>query len=150
MHAERERERERGRRRERGERRGGGEERERNTKPNVHGYCAMLICFHFQLKHLSTHAHAHAHAGIVDRLDMCRYCSETTHAHVVLVLTRVLCVCSVSYSGQCFSSEAWGGRSANRGQCAQACRMPYGLVSYTLSLSLILTTPAALFFTIRW
>ncbi len=31
-------------------------------------------------------------------------------------------------SGQCFSSEAWGGRSANRGQCAQACRMPYGLV----------------------
>jgi hypothetical protein len=34
----------------------------------------------------------------------------------------------VSYSGQCFSSEAWGGRSANRGQCAQACRMPYGLL----------------------
>ena len=34
----------------------------------------------------------------------------------------------VSYSGQCLSSEAWGGRSANRGQCAQACRMPYGLV----------------------
>jgi putative protease len=34
----------------------------------------------------------------------------------------------VSYSGQCFSSEAWGGRSANRGQCAQACRLPYNLV----------------------
>lgn len=34
----------------------------------------------------------------------------------------------VSYSGQCLSSEAWGGRSANRGQCAQACRMPYGLI----------------------
>ncbi len=34
----------------------------------------------------------------------------------------------VSYSGQCFSSEAWGGRSANRGQCAQACRLPYRLV----------------------
>lgn len=31
----------------------------------------------------------------------------------------------VSYSGQCFSSEGWGGRSANRGQCAQACRLPY-------------------------
>jgi U32 family peptidase len=31
----------------------------------------------------------------------------------------------VAYSGQCFSSEAWGGRSANRGQCAQACRLPY-------------------------
>lgn len=34
----------------------------------------------------------------------------------------------VSYSGQCFSSEAWGGRSANRGQCAQACRLPYDIV----------------------
>lgn len=34
----------------------------------------------------------------------------------------------VSYSGQCYSSEAWGGRSANRGQCSQACRMPYGLI----------------------
>ena len=34
----------------------------------------------------------------------------------------------VSYSGQCFSSEAWGGRSANRGQCAQACRLSYQLV----------------------
>ena len=26
------------------------------------------------------------------------------------------------------SSEAWGGRSANRGQCAQQCRMPYALL----------------------
>ena len=34
----------------------------------------------------------------------------------------------VSYSGQCFSSEAWGGRSANRGQCAQACRLDYDLI----------------------
>jgi U32 family peptidase len=34
----------------------------------------------------------------------------------------------VAYSGQCFSSEAWGGRSANRGQCAQACRLPYELI----------------------
>src|SRR5690606_29073983 len=30
--------------------------------------------------------------------------------------------------GQCFSSEAWGGRSANRGKCAQACRLPYELI----------------------
>jgi len=34
----------------------------------------------------------------------------------------------VSWSGQCLSSEAWGGRSANRGQCAQACRLPYELM----------------------
>jgi U32 family peptidase len=35
----------------------------------------------------------------------------------------------VAYSGQCLTSEALGGRSANRGECAQACRMPYGLIS---------------------
>lgn len=34
----------------------------------------------------------------------------------------------VAYSGQCLSSEAWGGRSANRGQCAQACRLPYEMI----------------------
>lgn len=34
----------------------------------------------------------------------------------------------VSWSGQCLTSEAWGGRSANRGQCAQSCRLPYDLV----------------------
>ena len=35
-----------------------------------------------------------------------------------------LCVC---YSGQCFMSSMIGGRSANRGLCAQACRLPYTL-----------------------
>jgi putative protease len=34
----------------------------------------------------------------------------------------------VAYSGQCLTSEALGQRSANRGECAQACRMPYQLV----------------------
>lgn len=36
-----------------------------------------------------------------------------------------LCVC---YSGQCLMSSMIGGRSANRGLCAQACRLPYRLV----------------------
>jgi U32 family peptidase len=35
----------------------------------------------------------------------------------------------VAYSGQCLTSEALGGRSANRGECAQACRMPYDLLA---------------------
>ena len=35
-----------------------------------------------------------------------------------------LCIC---YSGQCFMSSLVGGRSANRGRCAQACRLPYEL-----------------------
>ncbi len=34
----------------------------------------------------------------------------------------------VSYSGQCYLSYALGGRSGNRGQCAQPCRRPYRLV----------------------
>ena len=34
----------------------------------------------------------------------------------------------VAYSGQCLTSESLGGRSANRGHCAQACRLPYDLV----------------------
>lgn len=34
----------------------------------------------------------------------------------------------VAYSGQCLTSESLGGRSANRGQCAQACRLTYDLI----------------------
>ena len=34
----------------------------------------------------------------------------------------------VSYSGQCLTSESLGGRSANRGQCAQSCRLQYDLI----------------------
>ncbi len=34
----------------------------------------------------------------------------------------------VAYSGQCLTSEALGGHSANRGRCGQACRLPYELV----------------------
>jgi len=48
-----------------------------------------------------------------------------THADLEIFVHGALCV---AYSGQCFSSEAWGGRSANRGQCAQACRLPYEML----------------------
>ncbi len=34
----------------------------------------------------------------------------------------------VAYSGQCLTSESLGQRSANRGECAQACRMPYDII----------------------
>jgi putative protease len=48
-----------------------------------------------------------------------------TSCELEIFVHGALCV---AYSGQCFSSEAWGGRSANRGQCAQACRLPYELM----------------------
>ena len=44
-----------------------------------------------------------------------------------------LCVC---YSGQCFMSSLVGGRSANRGRCAQACRLPYELHNRALHKTL--------------
>lgn len=34
----------------------------------------------------------------------------------------------VSYSGHCYASHLCGGRSANRGECAQICRLPYDLI----------------------
>ena len=51
-----------------------------------------------------------------------------THPHMPLEVFVHGALC-VAYSGQCLTSEALGGRSANRGECAQACRLPYELVS---------------------
>lgn len=48
-----------------------------------------------------------------------------TNVELEVFVHGALCV---AWSGQCLSSEAWGGRSANRGQCAQACRLPYSLI----------------------
>lgn len=45
-----------------------------------------------------------------------------TDKEIEVFVHGALCV---SYSGQCFTSESIGGRSANRGQCAQSCRFSY-------------------------
>ncbi|MBI4613200.1 MAG: U32 family peptidase, partial [Planctomycetes bacterium] len=50
---------------------------------------------------------------------------ESTSMDLEVFVHGALCV---AYSGQCLTSEALGGRSANRGACAQACRLPYSLV----------------------
>ena len=49
-------------------------------------------------------------------------CSETP---LEVFVHGALCV---SYSGQCYVSQACFGRSANRGECAQFCRLPFSLV----------------------
>ena len=54
-----------------------------------------------------------------------RRVASATDVELEVFVHGALCV---SYSGQCFSSEAWGGRSANRGKCAQACRLSYDLI----------------------
>ncbi|MGZ5279593.1 MAG: DUF3656 domain-containing U32 family peptidase [Pseudobdellovibrionaceae bacterium] len=51
--------------------------------------------------------------------------TERTEKEVEVFVHGALCV---SYSGQCFTSETLGGRSANRGQCAQSCRFSYDLI----------------------
>ncbi|HUS29386.1 MAG TPA: peptidase U32 family protein, partial [Kofleriaceae bacterium] len=58
-------------------------------------------------------------------VDEIRAYREGTNVELEVFVHGALCV---AWSGQCLSSEAWGGRSANRGQCAQACRLPYSLV----------------------
>ena len=47
---------------------------------------------------------------------------QNTEKEIEVFVHGALCV---SYSGQCFTSEGIGGRSANRGQCAQSCRFNY-------------------------
>lgn len=49
---------------------------------------------------------------------------EGTDKELEVFVHGALCV---AYSGQCFTSESLGGRSANRGQCAQSCRLEYEL-----------------------
>jgi U32 family peptidase len=58
-------------------------------------------------------------------LDELRKIAAETDCDLEIFVHGALCV---AYSGQCLSSEAWGGRSANRGQCAQACRLPYEMM----------------------
>ncbi len=52
--------------------------------------------------------------------------SEPVKVPLEVFVHGALCV---AYSGQCLTSEALGGRSANRGECAQACRMTYELIA---------------------
>jgi putative protease len=58
-------------------------------------------------------------------LNEIRQISEHTTVPLEVFVHGALCV---SYSGQCYLSAALSGRSANRGECAQYCRLPYTMV----------------------
>ncbi len=69
----------------------------------------------------------------IDRVVLARELSiaeirKITAATTMPVETFVHGALCVAYSGQCLTSESLGGRSANRGQCAQACRLNYDLI----------------------
>ena len=61
-----------------------------------------------------------------------RSVTENCLAETEIFLHGALCVC---HSGQCLMSSLVGGRSGNRGECAQPCRLPYNNGKYPLSLS---------------
>ena len=58
-------------------------------------------------------------------IDEIRRIGEATRVELEVFVHGALCM---SYSGQCLASFAMGGRSGNRGQCAQACRLPYEMM----------------------
>jgi len=94
--------------------------------------------------HISTQMNTHNAAGIeaawrlgAKRITLARELSIQEIAHLSAIAADfdmevetfahgALCIC---YSGQCLMSSMIGGRSANRGLCAQACRLPYELHS---------------------
>ncbi|MBR0350946.1 MAG: U32 family peptidase [Clostridia bacterium] len=53
------------------------------------------------------------------------YICKNTNVEIECFIHGALCIC---YSGQCLFSSMVGGRSGNRGKCAQPCRLPYSLV----------------------
>ena len=61
-------------------------------------------------------------------LEDIRYITAHCQAEIETFVHGALCVC---YSGQCLMSSMIGGRSGNRGRCAQPCRLPYTLVDET-------------------
>lgn len=58
-------------------------------------------------------------------LEEISYICRNTKLEIETFIHGALCI---SYSGQCLFSSMVGGRSANRGKCAQACRLPYKLL----------------------
>lgn len=54
-----------------------------------------------------------------------KYISQELNVETEIFVHGALCIC---YSGQCLMSSIIGGRSGNRGRCAQPCRLPYNLI----------------------
>lgn len=90
--------------------------------------------------HASTQMTVHNLAGVLElqrmgfsrvvlsrelSLEDIRYICKNSSIEIEVFMHGALCIC---YSGQCLMSSMIGGRSGNRGRCAQPCRLPYSLV----------------------
>ena len=65
-----------------------------------------------------------------------KHISETTGLEIESFVHGALCYC---YSGQCLLSSMIGGRSGNRGRCAQPCRLPYSLQEWDIKDKFLLS-----------
>ncbi len=102
----------------------------REALPHVRVHASTQMNTHdpFQARTLATLG--------VSRVTLARECSldeiaSIVQASPVEIETFVHGALCFSYSGQCLLSSLIGGRSANRGLCAQPCRLPYDLVGET-------------------
>ncbi|WP_442870371.1 DUF3656 domain-containing U32 family peptidase [Aneurinibacillus sp. Ricciae_BoGa-3] len=91
----------------------------------IHGSTQMTITSPEAVNFVDEYGMEVVVLGRENNLKQIRTIAEKTTVPLEVFVHGALCV---SYSGQCLTSEMWGGRSANRGECAQACRLPYDLI----------------------
>lgn len=91
----------------------------------IHGSTQMTITSAEAINFLDEYDLEVAVLGRENNLKQIKAITNKTDMPIEIFVHGALCV---SYSGQCLTSEMWGGRSANRGECAQACRLPYDLI----------------------
>lgn len=90
----------------------------------IHGSTQMTITSAEGVDFIRPYGLSRVVLGRENNLKQIRAIGEAATMPLEIFVHGAICV---SYSGQCLTSEMWGGRSANRGECAQACRLPYDL-----------------------
>lgn len=99
-----------------------------STQMNTHSKSALDALNHLGVKRVTL-----SRELSLEELEVLAQYAEKLGMEVEIFAHGALCVC---YSGQCFMSSMVGGRSANRGLCAQVCRLPYTLHNTALRKTL--------------
>ena len=86
-----------------------------STQMTVHSLSGVLLCAAWGMKRVVL-------SRELSREEI-RYICQGSPIEIEVFAHGALCMC---YSGQCYLSGAIGGRSGNRGRCAQPCRQSYG------------------------
>jgi len=99
----------------------------RQMAPNqvIHGSTQMTVTNHEAMSLLQDLGIKRFVLGREVSLPEMKAIKEKSDKELEVFVHGALCV---AYSGQCFTSESIGGRSANRGQCAQSCRLEYEMI----------------------